>query len=530
MDAVSASKISLIGVVEFGQITELEIQAHVNEHALMRIKGIVDKDTATKAQQISMEGTVLSLKYESGGVTASVFSGYILRVAITIENTVCYISADCISGSYQFDQREISRSFQDTGLTYRQMLDNVAGANRNIVVIIGKKERIAYPVIQYEETDWEFVKRMASRFNTVLIPEITNSFPQISFGIVNGNSHEVGECLEYEIANDTGMCRLCGKAQSEFISYRFKTFEDYSLGDKIIFKGRTLIAVKKAVKLVKGLLEFDYTLGSEAEWGIPLFKNRKIGGLSIEGEVLETSGEKAKIHLKIDSKQDIQGAYYYDFVPISGNIMYCMPEIGAEVSLYFPNDDEKNAMVVNCIRDDRKTYENQQFKQLATPKNKILEMNRSRVSLATGKNKRKVNLATLMDGYRVSIESTRRISLTAVGNITIQAGKSCHTEASVHLRVEHTDTQNSIDFTGDDIIHSADRYISTSATKPSTTVPPKQDNVASLPSRTLVNAVFGALPVAAAGVDGAMLGAVPLMASVSQMNGLRSSIGLKVKS
>lgn len=30
--------------------------------------------------------------------------------------------------------------------------------------------------------------------------------------------------------------------------------------------------------------------------------------------------------------------------------MYCMPQVGTKVSLYFPNFDEKNAMVVNCFR------------------------------------------------------------------------------------------------------------------------------------------------------------------------------------
>ena len=30
--------------------------------------------------------------------------------------------------------------------------------------------------------------------------------------------------------------------------------------------------------------------------------------------------------------------------------MYCMPETGTKMSLYFPDEDERNAIAVNCIR------------------------------------------------------------------------------------------------------------------------------------------------------------------------------------
>ena len=48
----------------------------------------------------------------------------------------------------------------------------------------------------------------------------------------------------------------------------------------------------------------------------------------IEGEVLQTKGEVLRLHLEIDDSQDVSAAYDYPWRPITGNMLYCMPEKG----------------------------------------------------------------------------------------------------------------------------------------------------------------------------------------------------------
>jgi spore maturation protein CgeB len=40
-------------------------------------------------------------------------------------------------------------------------------------------KEIGKPVYQYEETLWQFVKRIAGRCNTLVIPEVTYDLPQL---------------------------------------------------------------------------------------------------------------------------------------------------------------------------------------------------------------------------------------------------------------------------------------------------------------------------------------------------------------
>ncbi|MCU6339889.1 hypothetical protein KW823_25570, partial [Enterobacter quasiroggenkampii] len=53
--------------------------------------------------------------------------------------------------------------------------------------------------LQYEETDWSFLKRMASRLGTVLVPEITAESPKLFFGLPSGKHWRLDEQEPYRV-------------------------------------------------------------------------------------------------------------------------------------------------------------------------------------------------------------------------------------------------------------------------------------------------------------------------------------------
>lgn len=75
----------------------------------------------------------------------------------------------------------------------------------------------------------------------------------------------------------------------------------------------------------------------------PKFYNDIVSGMSLLGEVAKD--DKEVVYVKLDIDEGEGGTYPYPFRPETGNMMYCMPQVGTKVSLYFPNCDEKNAMV-----------------------------------------------------------------------------------------------------------------------------------------------------------------------------------------
>ena len=72
--------------------------------------------------------------------------------------------------------------------------------------------------------------------------------------------------------------------------------------------------------------------------------------MSLLGTVLSTAGETVKVHFDIDKGQDEAKAYPYEWAPLTGNLMYLMPEVGTRVSVYFGSADERSAKAVACVR------------------------------------------------------------------------------------------------------------------------------------------------------------------------------------
>ena len=73
--------------------------------------------------------------------------------------------------------------------------------------------------------------------------------------------------------------------------------------------------------------------------------NSRIAGLMLEGEVINTEKEKVFVKFDIDGSKG-EALYPYPWTPITGNIMYCMPERGAKVGVYFGCSDEKEASAI----------------------------------------------------------------------------------------------------------------------------------------------------------------------------------------
>lgn len=73
--------------------------------------------------------------------------------------------------------------------------------------------------------------------------------------------------------------------------------------------------------------------------------NPKLIGLSLEGSITQTDREIVNIKLDIDA-----GAYPFSWTPESGNLMYCMPKLGTQATLYLPSSDTGEAVVVTSPR------------------------------------------------------------------------------------------------------------------------------------------------------------------------------------
>ncbi len=293
------------------------------------------------------------------GVDRPLFSGVIEELSVTSTGKFYEVKVSCSSYTSLWDRMGMNHSYQDHSMRFKDVLEKakaLAGIRGRLMVTAEEAyKEIGKPVYQYEETLWQFVKRIAGRCNTLVIPEVTYDLPQLCVGCVNGRYYEAGEQQEYKKVIDIEkMIREKGeRKKNKYIHYCIYSRDNFQLGDRILFQGNQLRVMEKELKLENGLTEGCYTLGYEEGFSLENSGKTKLKGASFRGNVINTKEGMVKVHLDMDPEQSEEKAWWYQYAPVTGDIMYSVPELGAKVLLTIMDEGDE-AVVSGCIREDSK--------------------------------------------------------------------------------------------------------------------------------------------------------------------------------
>lgn len=452
-------KIFVSGAVELNKILNFEMKAEMNEHAILELNGMMNRITDESFSDLIGKNIFLNCEVE--GVNIPIFAGVIQESRLKFDGGECYIKFKCISASYEFDKDKKCCFYQNIHMTYRQMLDLVSGKGRNILFTCGSGLEINNPLLQYEETDWEFCKRIASRFGSVVIPEISGEYPQISVGVIGGKEYRLEDSNNYKRQiewEDYRKKRLLYRCNSEdFCIYTVTGSLNYMLGDKVWFKDTQKIVISKHVCFKNGLAQAEYKLGSEAAAGIKPFYNEKVCGLSLRGIVIWSSREKIKVSLEIDQNKNSleEELYAFDYVPVTGNIMYAMPETGTMVQLYFPNEKEDSGIVAESISEEI-DYPEASEKIFKTKEGKRLEFKTDQMDLKSEVNQ--ISMA-LSDQLGIDLFSQKGIHIDAKENIKVQTGGTVTMDTPLGYHFENKKSGDCIDVSGNEMLMTTEKAV-----------------------------------------------------------------------
>lgn len=360
--SVLAGEIVLDKISAIDSVKHFSFQHYPNQHPKANICAYLKKKTEIEKVFDKMEKKIISVLYKKGEKEKKIFTGYVENIKIVQQGLEYYeLKLELIGVSSVLDFEKKEKSFQNTENTHRQIVDKVLHNTYNLPIVWkdNKEQKIGMPVIQYKETDWEFIKRMVSIYHVPVITNLTSEKVVLSAGVSEKEAGNL-EMKHYRIGVSKKYYELggsaCGLSKKLFRYYRVETKKVFRLGDRIEFNGETCY-ISGVEALLKGAeLIYAYTIGSKALFYIKTISNRKLIGQTILGTVLETKKETLKLdlHLKQDEHKK-EETYSYDWKPESGNLLYCMPKKGTKVSLYFGDSNEASAIVVNCIRINGKT-------------------------------------------------------------------------------------------------------------------------------------------------------------------------------
>ena len=413
-------------------IVEMKVEQSLNQHASMYLKGIIPKESGDSGVMDTDDSTVITVSDQDGVI----FSGLVQDIRASFEGQVYYLEVWAVSFSIKADTDVISRSFQDAGMNYQQIGDLMAGENELSMSMEASPLSIHNLLLQYQETNWEFLKRIASHNHSVLLPSVEE--PKFYFGIPKGN--DKGSLLSYRFSVGKNIRRYrrhfgAGVDVSSEDSLEYIVHADDSvlaIGDMVDYGGTALFVREARIHLADAVLTCRYVLCPENGLKVPAVSNPHITGLTLAGQVLEVNQDTVKVLLCVDESQDSATAYAFPYMtPYSAENhtgLYLMPETGDVVNIQFPTEDESLAVALSSYRqaDSDKTGD-PNVKYLRTPHDKEIKISEDEILITakTGGLYIKLNQDNgieVFSQHGITVNTLSSIDMMAAGHISLSAG------------------------------------------------------------------------------------------------------------
>ena len=436
-----------IKVKPFEMISVLTYEGlqQINEHGYVKISGRIQRSQREANIHKAETETWVQVVVSDGQETEeTLFYGILTGLSIQPDIEGDIMELFLHTGSKKMDYVRHKRSFQRPGYSYKEIAECCIDGYRQagMIMMEGKGCLVDGFTMQYEETDWEFLKRLASRLHTVLVPSCKVPGEKFFWGIADKKGKGKLDTENYVICQknekDIFLINEGYSRQTDNFYYLVESMETFELGDCIQFQG-SLQCIWRIETILKGNeLWHTYYLKKKEAILVPQIYQKEIIGLSLLGRIKGVRDEQVQVALDDDENKD-SGVNWFPFSTVysspDGAGWYCMPEPGDAVHLYFPTEDEADAYVTSAYQEDRgrgvrinpecKIWRNREGKEIRLTSDKVLITNNRGMSIE------------LFDQQGIRIQSNASITVDADNDINIQsscAGLELAASGKIELR------------------------------------------------------------------------------------------------
>ena len=414
------------------QVEDYEGLKQVNEHGYAKLTGMIPFEKKEEYLRFGREQTWVRVTALSGDIQHILFYGIVQSLKMHISGRTCRMELVVYSGTLLMDYKEKIRSFQASGLTYGDLLDVCSQGYDSAQgrMTVGEGKKIGQLIMQYQETDWAFIKRLASMNQTVITPDCTAKGEKYYFGLPDLISAANAAPIEYRTQCDIEeYWQKKGRGMSinpqDTISYIWEDREIYELGGTGTIEGQKMTIWKVETQMKGNELYHTYYMRRKSGIAVPVEYNTRLSGASLFGRVLSVDREKVTIQLFEDENKGKSETRWFPYATVysspDGTGWYCMPEIGDQIRLYFPAEKETEAYAASAyhegdggLRTDPscKFWRNKEGKEIRLSPEKILLTNNNGTYIE------------LSDAEGIKMVSEGTVSIRANGTMFITSQNS----------------------------------------------------------------------------------------------------------
>ena len=415
---------------DFVTLEKLEIERAVGAHATARIRGIIRDEDAEEYGYLVQEKIWVKITAESGdGSMRILMTGVV--AGFSLEKLPHDYALELVlkSGTYLMDGRTHFRSFQDSSLTYLDVMKMITGTyGESGITAEGSVGTAVDFLLQYQETDWQFIRRIASRFGLSVTPAAEREGVFFYVGNTYHDVHTLPEQVNFRTGKSIGTFMQHGAnglgtlKEEDYLEYQVSVREIYNLWD-ILRTGNWQGHVYRIhSEYRQGEMIHTYLVRPAAGLKAVQVFNECQQGCSFQAEVRAVMQDKVQVVLIDDENRGQKTGRWFPYSTgyssPDGAGWYCMPEVGDRVRLQIPDHKEEHGYIISAVHmetgNDRKVPDHKSFKTrygkelLFTPESLELTNNQGMSVKIT-------------DGKGIQVVSDKDISIIAGGDMTISS-------------------------------------------------------------------------------------------------------------
>lgn len=417
-------------------IENIQICEQVNEHGVMIVRFLTE-DKVESNDVVRYQGSKVLLKVKE---EETIFCGICRKIHLISQNQYAEIELTADTLSIETDKEKCTKVFQDKSKTFGKVMSQGIGKkNHNFLDYESglKNKKVEEILSQKDETDWEFDRRIANRYQKLLFVNSKDEGGKVHIGNIPFRILEPGIILDQCIVRDVDKARkLQGNSIPKASVFEYEnvvlTVSNLAIGVGygVKWDNRTQIVVKSTITCKDQLLQNEITLAN-AE-GLTPSEEQIIEAASFSRVLEGTVQAVKKNYVQVAFENEDNKPQWIPYVHTAGNYFYTMPDVGDKVSVYYEAvKGEKDSARVICTQShhendspDFKRYQDKMF----TGNNRMIKFGGKTLELIgdrkkyDGKKGKKTHII-LDDDYGIEIYSANDISLSTSkgGNILIQA-------------------------------------------------------------------------------------------------------------
>lgn len=438
MSTITYENIKIVGV-PFSKLTGLEISHTPNQHGVAKLTGLIPYQDALEFVQRVDETFAIDITTSAEGQPKQLFYGLITQVLHEKQNDFALVCVEAKTTSVILDVAPANKTFQRTTMTYGELLSQLANGRGTVTVTVTDKPTGAF-IIQCNETDWQFIIRMASALGAPACANITAKKPYIYIGPPPARKARNIETVEYHSEKSVSTYNTFSATQSsamadDFAGDSLTSFDYAYIGDQLSLNGKTFYVRTVKATLKDGNLVCEYGIGLKTSFVAPQVTNTQASGKMMTGIVQAVERDKVQVFFNsIDQSYDGGGDWWFPYSTAyssqDGSGWYSMPAVGDEVRVFFPSGSEKDAFAASSVQ--KTPGARVTDKIWSGPNGKKILLTEEGLMIIGREGKLFIGLT---DEKGIEIISDKNITITSAGNVNIQAGDTVNLLAENHILI-----------------------------------------------------------------------------------------------